>query len=312
MKVIYMGTPEFAVPALKSLINSSGHTVVAVVTQPDRPVGRKGIITPPPVKTVAESLGIPVFQFEKIRRDGIETLKNLNADIMITCAYGQILSREIIDICRYGIINIHASLLPAYRGAAPIQYAVINGEKETGVTIMQTDEGLDTGDIIRQYKTFIGEDETAGELAGRLSALGAENICSVLDDIENNRVRRVKQDDGKAFTVKTIKKEDAEIDFNKSAVNIRNFIRGMNPSPVAYCFCNGKTIKIYRSEVLDGETATKNGEVVEAYKNLVVKTGDGLLKITELQEEGGKKMDARTFLLGRKLKVGDILGKRNA
>ena len=173
MKVIYMGTPEFAVPALKSLINSSGHTVVAVVTQPDRPVGRKGIITPPPVKTVAESIGIPVFQFEKIRRDVIETLKNLNADIMITCAYGQILSREIIDICRYWIINIHASLLPAYRGAAPIQYAVINGEKETGVTIMQTDEGLDTGDIIRQYKTFIGEAETAGELSCRLSALGA-------------------------------------------------------------------------------------------------------------------------------------------
>ena len=303
-----MGTPEFAVPSLKSIINSSEHSVAAVVTQPDRPVGRKAIITPPPVKVAASERGIPVYQFEKIRTEGVEILKSLNADIMVTCAYGQILSKEIIDICRFGIINIHASLLPAYRGAAPIQFAVINGEKETGVTIMQTDVGLDTGDIISAYKISVGENETAGELAERLSALGAEHICEVLTSIENGTAKHAKQDDGKAFVVKTIKKEQALIDFTRSATEIKRLILGMNPAPVAYAFANGKKIKIYRAEECSEEFSGKAGEVVKADKELLVKTGSGTLKITELQEEGGKKLSARDFTAGRKLKVGDILG----
>lgn len=311
MKVIYLGTPDFAVPALKSIIDGGIHKVVAVVTQPDRPVGRKGIITPPPVKTVALSYGLPVYQFEKIRTDGVETLKKLDADIMVTCAYGQILSQEIIDICPYGIINIHASLLPLYRGAAPIQYAVINGEKETGITVMQTEAGLDTGDIISQVKIPIGEDETAGELAARLSEVGANMINGVLSDIENGNVKRIKQDDGKAFVVKAIKKEQAEIDFDKSAESIKHFILGMNPSPVAYTFLRNKKIKIYRATATDGDFSGATGEVVKADKELLVKTGSGLLKITELQEEGGKKTDAKSFVAGRKIKVGDVLGGKD-
>ena len=187
MKVIYLGTPEFAVKPLEKIINSDLHEVVAVVCQPDRPVGRKAIVTPPPVKVVAEKYGIPVLQFEKIRNGGAEELKKFNADIMVTCAYGQILSKEILEVCPKGVINIHASLLPKYRGAAPIQYAIVNGEKKTGVTIMKTEEGLDTGDIIAAYETEIGETETAGELSERLSELGAEHICGVLSDIENKR-----------------------------------------------------------------------------------------------------------------------------
>lgn len=312
MKVIFMGTPEFAVPALESIANCGLHKVVAVVTQPDKPVGRKGIITPPPVKIAAEKYGIPVYQFEKIKFEGAEILRGLNADIMVTCAYGQILSREIIDICKFGIINIHASLLPAYRGAAPIQYAVVNGETKTGVTIMQTEEGLDSGDIIASYELDIRRGETAGELSERLSALGAEKIRSVLTDIENGRAVKVKQDESKAFIVKTIKKEDALIDFSRTAREIENFVLGMNPSPVAYTYLRGKKLKIYRATALDGEVCGKVGETVSADKRLIVATGNGALEITELQEEGGKRMDARSFLLGRKISAGDILGENNA
>lgn len=312
MKVIYLGTPDFAVPALESIINSDNHSVVAVVTQPDRPVGRKNTITPPPVKVTAEKYGIPVYQFEKIRTEGVEILRSIDADIMVTCAYGQILSQEIIDICKFGIINVHASLLPAYRGAAPIQFAVINGEKKTGVTIMQTEAGLDTGDIIEQYETEIRKGETAGELAERLSKLGAEKICEVLSEIENGNVTRTKQDDSKAFVVKTIKKENALIDFSKSGEEIEHFVLGMNPSPVAFTYLRGKKLKIYRAAAVYAVSDGKIGEVIQADKRLIVKTGNGDIEITELQEEGGKKMDARSFLLGRKIAAGDVLGESNA
>ena len=307
MKVIYLGTPEFAVAPLKAIIESQNHEVVAVVTQPDRPVGRKNIITPPPVKVVALENGIPVFQYEKIRAEGVEDLKSIGADIMITCAYGQILSKEIIDICPHGIINIHASLLPKYRGAAPIQYAVINGEKTTGVTVMQTEVGLDTGDILEAFETAIGESETAGDLFVRLSNLGAEKICSVLDKIEKGEITPQKQDESKAFVVKTIKKEDALIDFSKSSQEIKNLINGMNPWPIAYTFANGKKLKIYRAVTVDA--SGKQGEVIKADKKLFVACGEGAIEILELQEEGGKVMNALSYLNGRKLKVGDLLGE---
>ena len=306
MKIIYLGTPEFAVAPLKAIIGSQNHEVVAVVTQPDRPVGRKNIITPPPVKVVALENGIPVFQYEKIRAEGVEDLKSVGADIMITCAYGQILSKEIIDICPHGIINIHASLLPKYRGAAPIQYAVINGEKTTGVTVMQTEVGLDTGDILEAFETPIGESETAGDLFVRLSNLGAEKICSVLDKIEKGEIAPQKQDESKAFVVKTIKKEDALIDFSKSALEIKNLINGMNPWPIAYTFANGKKLKIYRAVTVDASGSI--GEVIKADKKLYIACGEGAIEILELQEEGGKVMNALSYLNGRKLKVGDLLG----
>lgn len=307
MKVIYLGTPEFAVAPLKAIANSKRHQVVGVVTQPDRPVGRKNIITPPPVKVVANELNVPVFQYEKIRIQGVDDLKSLGADIMITCAYGQILSREIIDICPRGIINIHGSILPKYRGASPIQSAVINGEKTTGITVMQTEEGLDTGDILAVFETQIGEEETSADLFARLSLMGAKHICSVLDDIEDGKIRPIRQDDSQATYVKTIKKEDALIDFSKDATTIKNLINGMNPWPVAYTLKNGKKIKFYRARVVEGKG--KVGEVIVADKKLCIACGDGAVEIGILQEEGGKAMSATSYLNGRKLKVGDLLGE---
>ncbi len=295
MKVIYLGTPEFAVKPLEKIINSDLHEVVAVVCQPDRPVGRKAIVTPPPVKVVAEKYGIPVLQFEKIRNGGAEELKKFNADIMVTCAYGQILSKEILEVCPKGVINIHASLLPKYRGAAPIQYAIVNGEKKTGVTIMKTEEGLDTGDIIAAYETEIGETETAGELSERLSELGAEHICGVLSDIE-------------ATVVKIIKREQTEVDFAKSGREVACFINGM--SPLAFAVCNGKKFKFHRAKAagIGGEA----GEVIVTDKKLIIGCGENSVEILEIQEEGGKELCAKDFLNGRKLKLGDRFGKKDA
>ena len=308
MKVIYLGTPEFAVKPLEKIINSDLHEVVAVVCQPDRPVGRKAIVTPPPVKVVAEKYGIPVLQFEKIRNGGAEELKKFNADIMVTCAYGQILSKEILEVCPKGVINIHASLLPKYRGAAPIQYAIVNGEKKTGVTIMKTEEGLDTGDIIAAYETEIGETETAGELSERLSELGAEHICGVLSDIENNAAAYTKQNDAEATVVKTIKKEQTEVDFAKSGREVACFINGM--SPLAFAVCNGKKIKFHRAKA--AEIGGEAGEVIVADKKLIVGCGENSVEILEIQEEGGKKLCAKDFLNGRKLKLGDRFDKKDA
>lgn len=308
MKVIYLGTPEFAVKPLEKIINSDLHEVVAVVCQPDRPVGRKAIVTPPPVKVVAEKYGIPVLQFEKIRNGGAEELKKFNADIMVTCAYGQILSKEILEVCPKGVINIHASLLPKYRGAAPIQYAIVNGEKKTGVTIMKTEEGLDTGDIIATYETEIGETETAGELSERLSELGAEHICGVLSDIENNAAAYTKQNDAEATVVKTIKKEQTEVDFAKSGREVACFINGM--SPLAFAVCNGKKFKFYRAKA--AEIGGEAGKVIVADKKLIIGCGENSVEILEIQEEGGKKLCAKDFLNGRKLKLGDRFNKKDA
>ena len=307
MNIIFLGTPDFAVPALKAII-ASRHKVLAAVTQPDKPVGRKQEITPSPVKIAAENNGIKVLQYNKIRLEGVNDLKALNADIMVTCAYGQILSQEIIDICPKGIINIHASLLPKYRGAAPIQYAVLNGDKETGVTVMQTEAGIDTGDILAVSKTAIGENETAGELFDRLSEIGAELIVKTLDKIENGEIIPIKQDSSKASNVKMIKKENAEIDFTKTDKTVFDFVRGMNPWPVAYTFLNGKLLKIYKVEKSD-----KNGEAGTVINSdiggITVACGNGSVIIKELQLEGGKRMSAHEFLLGRKIPPLLRLGK---
>ena len=310
MRAIFFGMPEFAVNPLKNLINSERHKIVAVVTQPDRPVGRKAVITPPPVKVEAQKFGIPVYQFENLKTEGAETLKKIDADIMITCAYGQILTQEIIDICKFGIINVHASLLPLYRGAAPIQYAIINGEKKTGITFMQTDIGLDTGDIIKQYEVEIKNGETYGELSERLSVLASEKICGVLDEIERGTAKKTRQNSAVASTVKTIKKQDCLIDFTKNFEQVANLINGLNPQPVAFTFLNGKTVKIYRARPLDLETEGKAGETVLCDKKLVLSCGSGCVEVLEIQEEGGIKMPASAFIAGRKVRKGDVFGDR--
>lgn len=306
MKLVFLGTPDFAVPSLERII-ASKHEILAVVTQPDKPVGRKNVLTPSPVKVCALKHGLKVLQYNKIRTEGVGDLKNLAPDIMVTCAFGQILSQEIIDIAPRGIINVHASLLPKYRGAAPIQYSVINGDTETGVTIMQTEAGIDTGDILSVEKTPIDPDETAGELFERLSELGAKLIVETLDKIEAGKITPVKQDETKATHVKMLTRETGKIDWTKSAKDIKNLVRGTNPWPAAHTFLNGKTLKIFVVNTLDGDFDGQIGEVLRADKKLVVKCGQGAVEILEIQSDGGKRMSATAFDAGRKILKGDIL-----
>ena len=308
MKIVYLGTPDFSVKPLESILNSR-HEVLAVVTQPDKPVGRKAIITPCDVKRFAIEKGLKTLSYKKIRVEGVEDLKALNPDIMVTCAYGQILSREILDMPKYGVINVHASLLPKYRGSSPIQWSIINGETETGVTIMQTEEGVDTGAIISQQKTQILPTETAGELFDRLSVIGANRIVKTLDDIEAGNYATKEQNHDLATHTSILKKQDGIINFNASAGEVYNLIRGLNPWPVAFTYLGGKTLKIYSATVVDG--VGKAGEIIAYDKTngFIVATSNKALKINELQLEGSKKMSASEFMLGRKLTVGQILGE---
>ncbi len=301
MRVVFLGTPDFSVKPLEA-INSSKHQIVAVVTQPDRPVGRKAIITPCAVKLCAQNLGLPVYSYEKIRLEGVEDLKALNPDIMVTCAFGQILSQEILDIAKYGVINVHASLLPKYRGSAPIQYSIINGDKVTGVTVMQTSVGVDAGDILMQEELEIGDDETAGELFDRLSILGAKTIVDALDKIENGELKGVKQDESKATHVKMLSKKDGVIDFSKSALEIKNLIRGLNPWPIAFTFFEGKTLKVYSASVKEG--SGEIGTVISTENGIDVCCGKGIISFNEVQLEGSKRMSAKDFLLGHKIEKG--------
>lgn len=313
MKVVFFGTPDFAVEPLKKII-SGRHEVIAVVTQPDRPKGRSGKPVFSPVKEVAVSFGIPVLQYEKIRKEGVEDLKKLSADIFVTCAYGQILSQEIIDIPPHGIINIHASLLPRYRGAAPIQWSILSGDEETGVTIMRTEAGVDTGDVILQKSVKIGSDETAGELFGKLSSLGADLINEALDLIAEGKAEYKKQDESLATHVRMLRKEDGLIDWSLPAKRIYDLVRGMDPWPSAYTYYFGKTIKIWRVEIYRGEIKNAAcGEIISSDRanGIVVKCSDGAIKITELQLEGAKRMTADAFLLGRSFEVGARFGGEN-
>ena len=304
MKIIYLGTPEFAVAPLKAIIESQNHEVVAVVTQPDRPVGRKNIITPPPVKVVALENNIPVFQYEKIRAEGVEDLKSLGADIMITCAYGQILSKEIIDICPHGIINIHASLLPKYRGAAPVQMCLVNAETETGVTIMKTDAGIDTGDMILSEKVKIESHDTVESILEKLAIVGSELLLEVLDQIENKTVKFIKQNESDATYFPMIKKEDALLDFSVETKFVIGKIRGYKSWPTAYFMVGDKKVKVYEAEEVLNLTAEEQqkpaGEFLRATSKtgLVVRTQNGAVRLKTLQGEGGKVMDDKSFLNG--------------
>ena len=302
MRIVYLGTPDFAVLPLEKIIET-GREVVGVITNKDKPVGRKRILTAPPVKMVAEKHGIPVFQYDKIRVEGVQDLINLNPDIMITCAFGQILSQEILDIPKLGVINIHASLLPKYRGASPIHYAILKGEKVSGITIMKTDIGIDTGDIMLTKPLEIGENETCGQLFERLSVLGANSIIEALELIENGKATFVKQDNKQATLTKIITKELAKIEWTDSAENIFNKIRAFNPAPVAYCSLDGQPFKIYQAKVVNGNG--RAGQILQADKNLIIACGSGALSLEIVQKSGGKQMAIKDFLLGNKFNVGE-------
>lgn len=301
MRIVFLGTPQFAVPSLKALYER--HEIVAVVTQPDRERDRKGNFIDGAVKKVAKELSLPLFQFEKIKRDGVEALKELNPDVMITCAYGQLLSQEILDIAPLGVINVHGSLLPKYRGAAPIQRAVMNGEKETGVTIMKTDIGMDSGDMLASKVLPIEENDYAEDLFEKLSVLGAQLLVETLEKYEKGEIIPVKQDESQVTYAPMIKKEEAIIDFNKSATQLRNIIRGTGYGVFTF---DGAPVKVYELFVVDGQG--KAGEVLASNKgNLTVACGEGALRFTQLQASGKKRMNAVDFLNGVKIKTGDIL-----
>lgn len=308
MKVVFLGTPDFAVLPLKAVYDKKGVEILAVVCNRDKPTGRKQILTAPPVKQAAQELGIPVFQYDKIRSEGVEDLKKLAPDLMITCAFGQILSQEILDIPKFGVINIHASLLPKYRGASPIHYAILNGEKQTGITIMKTDIGIDTGDIIMQKTLNIGKNETCGELFTRLSALGAECIVDALDRVFNGTATFTRQDEKKATYTKTIKKEQALIDWTRPAEEIVNKIRAFNPAPVAFTFLNGEPFKIYDADISDKKGDA--GKVISSDKTLIVGAGEYSVSLIKVCKAGGKTMSSADFLRGNPIPVGTVFGQK--
>lgn len=307
MKIVFMGTPDFAVPCLKQLL-ADQQQVVAVFTQPDKPKGRHYTLTPPPVKLLAQEHGIPVFQPTTLR-DGTAyaTLQALQPDLIVVVAYGKILPQEILDLPQYGSINIHASLLPKLRGAAPIQWAILNGESETGVTAMQMDAGMDTGDILLQENLSIGENETAGELFGRLSALGAKALQCTLERLKRGTLTRSPQDNARATTAPILSKAVSPIDWTRSAQDIHNQIRGLSPWPVATTHIADKTLKIHASRIVLGATSGQPGEILESHNQLLVACGEGsTLAITQLQPENRKSMTALQYLQGNPLPAGAI------
>lgn len=309
MKVIFMGTPDFSVKALESIINA-GHEVVAVVTQPDKKKGRGNQVQYPPVKETALQNGLDVYQPERVRNEEfVEFLRSLNADIIVVSAFGQILPKSILEMTKYGCINIHASLLPKYRGAAPIQWSIIDGEEKTGVTIQQMNEGIDTGDILEAEEVKIDVKETGGSLFDKLAETGAGLIVRTMEHIEQGKVNPVKQDDSKSNYAKMLTKELGNIDFSKSAESIERLIRGLTPWPSAYTKLNGKTLKIWDADVSDKEYEGVAGEIVDVDRQAVyVKTGEKTLVINELQLEGKKRMSTQSFLLGFNIEKGVILG----
>lgn len=314
MKIVYMGTPDFAVGALEALI-SAGHEITAVVTQPDKPKGRGGSkkqeqqMQFSPVKECALKHDIPVFQPERIKRpENVEILKTYAADIYVVAAFGQILSKEILDIPKYGCINIHASLLPKYRGASPIQQAVLDGEEKSGVTIMQMNEGMDTGDILYQKEILLDKKETGASLFERLSVLGAKAIVEALPLIEEGRLTPMPQDDSRATHVKMLQKSQGHIDWTQSAEVIERMVRGLNSWPGAFIYWKGKQVKIWDADVVSLPEEKMPGTVAEVTKDAVtVAAGAGALRINELQLEGKKRMKTHDFLLGYQMQCGESM-----
>lgn len=308
MNVVFMGTPDFSAKVLERLNRS--FAVCAVVTGEDKEIGRGHKIVFSALKSKAIELGIPVLQFANVSKDGIEQLKGLKPDVIVTAAFGQMLSQEFLDIPTVGVFNVHASLLPKYRGASPIQSAILNGEDETGVTIMRTVKKMDAGDIICVKKTKINDDETAGELFDRLSEIGGEAIVEAISQVADGTVSYVPQDEQKATYCKMLTKEFGRIDFGKTARELNCFVRGCTPFPTAYTFVDGKLFKIFKVEAVQTECANvANGQVLTAdSKNgLVVACNGGAVRLCEVQIENGKRMSDVAFLLGRKIQTGTIL-----
>lgn len=300
MRVIFMGTPDFAVPSLQKLIDR-GDDVCAVFTQPDKPKGRGHKLQAPPVKELALQHNIPVYQPQTLRDETVqEQICGLAPEAIIVAAYGKLLPKAVLDTPKLGCINVHGSLLPKYRGAAPIQWSVINGDKTAGVTTMYMGEGMDTGDMLLKAETPVGEEETAGELFDRLMLLGAELLGETLDKLEKGELERVPQNEAEATHAPMLSKEHSKIDWNRSAKEIHNLIRGLNPWPCAFSMLDGKRIKLLASRIVDGSGAAGTLTVING--DLAVFCGKGAILLTELQTENGKRMSGKEYLLGHPLK----------
>ena len=307
MRIVFMGTPDFAAAILQRLIDT-GRNVVGVFSQPDKPVGRKQIITPTATKVVAMEHNIPVFQPAKLRDgEALKIMQELKPDLTVVAAYGKILPKDILDVAPLGNVNVHGSLLPKYRGSAPIQWSVINGDKVTGITTMFMAEGMDTGDMIMKFELPIGEDETAGELFDRMAELGAESIEKTLELFDNGEVKSEPQNEEKATYAPMLKKEMGEIDFGKTAEEIHNLVRGLNPWPMAYTFSDGKSIKIHEAKAIEGFSGTEGTLLDE--KRFIVGTKNGAVEFITVQPEGKNKMSGADFIRGRRLEKGAKFGK---
>lgn len=312
MNIVFMGTPDFAVPCLKAL-TENGENVSAVFTQPDKPKGRGYKLTPPPVKITALEKGIPVYQPKSLKKGEdaehcVKVLKDISPDLIIVVAYGKILPKEVLDIPKIFCMNVHASLLPKYRGAGPIQWSVLNGEKSTGVTTMLMGEGLDTGDMLLKASLDIGENETASELHDRLSVIGAELLIKTLDRIKSGKIDPISQNDDESTYAPMLTKDMCPIDFSESSQKIHNKIRGLSDWPCATAELNGKRIKIYKSEIVENIGHNNiAGEIVDTEKFIVACADGNGIKINELQTDGGKRMKTEDYLRGNKINKGEFL-----
>lgn len=302
-----MGTPEFAVPSLKALIESE-HEVVAVIAQPDRPKGRGHKLTPPPTKVLAEEYRVPVLQPEKIKtQEFLDELKELKPDLVCVTAYGKILPKDVLDLPPHGCINVHASLLPKYRGAAPINWALVRGETVTGITTMLMDEGMDTGDMLLKQELSITEDDDAGIISEKLSQMGGDLLLETISQLKQGVLEPEKQDESQATFAPMLKKSDGEIDWRKTAIEIHNLIRGMNPWPGTFTKLGDKSLKIFRTKFVEGQGPP--GEIIKSDRHaLHVATAEGALEILELQLEGNKRLDIKSFMTGHSIEIGTILG----
>ncbi len=310
MRIVFMGTPDFAVGSLQALCESGKHEILAVVTQPDRPKGRGNKLLQTPVKEYALEQGLTVYQPQKVKTpEFVELLHELQPELIVVAAFGQFLSKEILELPKYGCINVHASLLPKYRGAAPIQYAIIKGEKESGVTIMQMDIGMDTGAMLDKVVVPIEENTTMGELHDALREQGAALLLQVIDKIAAGTAVAEPQDDAQATYATLLDRSMEHIDWSKSAQEVHNLIRGFNPAPSTFTkLPNGKSLKIWGSKMTDKNSAAAAGTVIETGKHsFFVACGDGVLEITEVQPESKKRMPAQVFLNGRGVQEGDLL-----
>ncbi|EGA89486.1 methionyl-tRNA formyltransferase [Planococcus donghaensis MPA1U2] len=306
-KIIFMGTPAFSAPILRMLVEE-GYEVISVVTQPDRPVGRKKVMTATPVKEEALRLGLPIYQPEKLKnKDELQHVLDMGADLIVTAAFGQILPSELLEAPSLGAINVHASLLPEYRGGAPIHQSIIDGQDKTGVTIMYMVDRLDAGDIISQVTVPIEEQDHTGSMFEKLSIAGRDLLKSTLPSIIAGTNKRIPQDEQLVTYARNISREQERIDWSQSATAIYNQVRGLHPWPVAYTSVNGATIKIWWTEKTASSAKGQTGEVVELTEDaILVQTGEGVLAITELQPAGKKRMTAKDYLKGPKIQVGDL------